>query len=44
MRLDELFKSPNTLRWSKRGDKISKKAADRPHLHALTKFTTKEEK
>lgn len=44
MRLDELFKSSNTLRWSKRGDKVSMKPSDRPKLHALTKFVTKEEK
>ena len=44
MRLDELFKSPNTLRWSKRGKQISMKPADRPKLHARTQFITKEEK
>lgn len=38
MRLDELFKAPNAMRWSKRGENVSKKAADRPNLHALTKF------
>lgn len=42
MRLDELFKSPNAMRWSKRGETVSKKAADRPNLHGLTKFNTKE--
>ncbi len=41
MRLDELFKAPNAMRWSKRGEKVSKKAADRPNLHALTKFEPK---
>lgn len=43
MRLDELFKSPNTLRWSKRGDKVSKAAAERPNLLARTKFNTEKD-
>lgn len=42
MRLDELFKAPNAMRWSKRGDQVSKVAVRSPKLDALTKFAPRE--
>ena len=41
MRLDELFKSSSTLRWKKRGEKLSKEARERPLLTPLTKIEVK---
>lgn len=41
MRLDEFFKAANAMRWSKRGDEISKKPAERPDLRPRTQFSFK---
>lgn len=36
MRLNELFKPANAVRWSKRGERVVKKPVDRPLLQPLT--------
>lgn len=38
MRLDELFSPANITRWSKRGEEVSKKRADRYGIRQHTKF------